>query len=152
MMNIPEEHKTDPKYGYVVGGMFLLSKWIRENTPTKQHKYKVGDIVSITVECEVLKLAYDCDGTPLYTLESVGGGWSENALKVITCAFCKQPCFSDDFNQNLMGITVCENCQGKPDIRRCECGAWLRETDMTFVDGSMWLCGFCMQPEDREEW
>ena len=85
---IPEEHMNDPKYGYVVNGMFLLSKWIRENTPQQDHKYQVGDVVILTFECEVIAQHRDCDGSPLYELSTVGGGWPGNLL-----------CLADDPNE-----------------------------------------------------
>jgi hypothetical protein len=46
----------------------------REENNSKAHKYKVGQAVKIE-ECRwafITKLTRDCDGTPLYSYESVG--------------------------------------------------------------------------------
>lgn len=76
---IPEEDLNNPRYH--VGGVFLLSKWIREHVH-QEHKFKVGDTVVITITTEVKALQRDCDGTPLYKLEGIGGGWSEVNMRL----------------------------------------------------------------------
>jgi hypothetical protein len=79
---IPEEHMTDPKYGYVVGGMFLLSKWLRENEP-QIPKYKIGDMVELTIEGEITAVYQDCDGTPLYEIDGNIRGYSELSITLL---------------------------------------------------------------------
>ena len=56
--------------------MFNLSKWSRENIPKPPHKYKVGDIVTVTVTAEITELHHDCDGTALYKLDGHGTGYT----------------------------------------------------------------------------
>jgi len=80
---IPKEHMEDPKYGYVINGMFLLSKWIRENEPPQEPKYKVGDEVEVTMEGEITAVYQDCDGTPLYEIDNNLAGFSEGSIRKI---------------------------------------------------------------------
>jgi len=63
-----------------------ISKWSRENEPKDPPKYKVGDMVKFVLdtEVEVLQVYEDCDGTPLYELEMVGLGWSEENIKEVS--------------------------------------------------------------------
>jgi hypothetical protein len=82
MMDIPKEHMEDPKYGYVIDGMFLLSKWLRENEP-QEPKYKVGDLVELTIEGEITKVYKDCDGTPLYEVNGNIRGYSESSITAL---------------------------------------------------------------------
>jgi hypothetical protein len=57
------------------------SKYSRENIPKPPPNFKVGDKVIFTIETEICKVYEDCDGTPLYELEYVGHGWSEDNIK-----------------------------------------------------------------------
>ena len=77
---IPQEHMEDPKYGYVINGGFLLSKWVRENVPHPEPKYKVGDLVELRMEGEITRVYRDCDGTPLYDIDGVVSGYSEFSI------------------------------------------------------------------------
>jgi hypothetical protein len=65
------------------GGPLNYSKWRRENEPRREHRFRVGTKVRLTVECEVLELTRDCDGEPLYTLSMAGHGWGEESLELM---------------------------------------------------------------------
>lgn len=75
----------DPRYLIPGTNAFNFSQWSRENEPKPDHAFKVGDVVVLTVVCEVTKLTHDCDGTPLYSLSgSLGHGWSGDQLRAAT--------------------------------------------------------------------
>ena len=78
------------------GKVFNLSKWVRENTPQAEHKFKEGDIVALTIITQVEKLTRDVDGTPLYVLEGRGGGWSEESMRLATDEEKKDNLYSDE--------------------------------------------------------
>jgi hypothetical protein len=82
MKKIPKEHMEDPTYGYMVEGMFLLSKWLRENEP-QEPQYKVGDEVMLTIKGEITDVYMDCDGTPLYEIDYNIRGYSEHSISPI---------------------------------------------------------------------
>jgi len=52
----------------------------REVNNAKKHKYKVGDLISISglTTATVTTLTRDCDGTPLYSVEI--HGYDEDSL------------------------------------------------------------------------
>lgn len=68
----------------VAPGIFNFAKWSRENIPKPPHKFKVGDVVVITITTEVVATGFDCDGTPLYNLGMLGFGWSEDGMRLAT--------------------------------------------------------------------
>jgi hypothetical protein len=74
---------THPDYKIEGMNAYNFSKWKRENVPAPPARFKVGDKVVFTVETQVVKVYQDCDGTPLYALESVGNGWTEEGLTLI---------------------------------------------------------------------
>lgn len=75
----------DPRYRIEGTNMVSFSKWSRENIPKPDHQRQVGDVVVLTVTCEVVSLIRDCDGTALYVLSNgLGGGWSEDQLRAAT--------------------------------------------------------------------
>jgi hypothetical protein len=78
-MDIPREHLEDPKHGYLIGNVFLLSKWRRENEP-QTPKYKIGDVVELRIEVEVTGIYSDCDGTPLYEFDNGIRGYSGHSI------------------------------------------------------------------------
>lgn len=57
---------------------FSLSRWSKENEYHEPHRFKVGDIVRLTITCEVTNLVEDCDGTALYTLDNDMHGVPDN--------------------------------------------------------------------------
>lgn len=59
---------------------FNLSKWSRENVSKPPPRYKVGDYVVIVVSYEITQVYEDCDGTPIYELDSRYGGYSDDGL------------------------------------------------------------------------
>ena len=78
---IPTEHMTDPSFGYIVGGIFILTKWVRENVKPAEPKFKVGDIVTLVIsDCQIISIHRDCDGTPLYKLDCPDGLWSDHGM------------------------------------------------------------------------
>lgn len=82
--NIPKEHMTDPRYGYVLNGGFLLSKWVRENVTPSEHVFKVGDVVTVSITTEIEALQRDVDGSALYKLSKLGGGWNADNIRLAT--------------------------------------------------------------------
>jgi len=70
-LKLPMTHER-----YRIPGLnaFSMSAWSRENEPKEPPRFKVGDVVAITVIAEVTKVYADCDGTPLYTIDGVGNG------------------------------------------------------------------------------
>ena len=76
----PFDHKD-----YRIGDdWFNLSKWLRENTQRQDHEFQVGDTIVITITTEVISLQRDCDGTPLYRLHNIGGGWNGDDMRIAT--------------------------------------------------------------------
>ena len=74
---IPIDH---PRYQIAELNAVNWSKWVRENTPQQNHKYKVGDVVVIVKVVEITKAYRDCDGTPLYQFDGDGGGHCEDMI------------------------------------------------------------------------
>lgn len=61
---------TDERYRIPGLNAFSMSAWSRENEPKEPPRYKVGDVVVLTVTTEVTRVFEDCDGTPLYSFEN----------------------------------------------------------------------------------
>jgi hypothetical protein len=75
---------TDERYRIPGTDAFSYSKWARENVDRDPPKFKVGDVVVITLVKEITKVGNDCDGTVLYGLEDLGFGYSEDNLRLAT--------------------------------------------------------------------
>lgn len=69
---------TDERYRIPGLNAFSMSAWSRDNEPKEPPRFKVGDIVAITIITEVTKVFNDCDGTPLYSLDGIGHGYSDH--------------------------------------------------------------------------
>jgi len=57
------------------------SKYSRENIPKPKPLFKVGDMVILTTEVEIISIGKDCDSTVLYELDGMGFGWSEEQIR-----------------------------------------------------------------------
>ena len=58
-------------------------KTFREENNELKHTMVVGQRVIVSIETEITSLDRDCDGTPLYRLDGLGGGYSEDSLEPI---------------------------------------------------------------------
>jgi hypothetical protein len=56
----------------------------RENIPKPDHRFAVGDIVTVTFTTEIDRLTRDCDGAPLYSLLNLGHGFGEECIRLAT--------------------------------------------------------------------
>jgi hypothetical protein len=74
---------NDKRYRVPGTSAINWSKYSRENIAKDPPKYKVGDMVILTHEVEILKVYQDCDGTPLYQVDSNGYGISDNQLSPV---------------------------------------------------------------------
>lgn len=83
-MSESKRSPDDPRYRIPGTNFINLSHWSRENEPKSQPKYKVGDVVVVTLTCEITSVGNDCDGTVLYGLDSVGFGYNEDCLRPAT--------------------------------------------------------------------
>ncbi len=73
-MKLPMTHER-----YRIPGMnaFSMSAWSRENEPKDTPRFKVGDVVVVTVVTEVTRVYKDCDDTPLYGFDDIGNGYAD---------------------------------------------------------------------------
>lgn len=80
------EHQNDANDSkfedYRVPGtsMFSLSRYNRDNHPPAPPRFKVGDVVYIYAETEIVKAYQDVDGSPIYEVDAFGVGISESEL------------------------------------------------------------------------
>lgn len=74
----------DDKYRIPGTNMFNFSAWSRDNEPKEPPRYKVGDVVVITLTREITAVGNDCDGTVLYGLDGMGFGWNEDIMRPAT--------------------------------------------------------------------
>ncbi|KKM20451.1 hypothetical protein LCGC14_1645320 [marine sediment metagenome] len=66
---------------YTEGGILNWSWYSRENIPKPPPLLAVGDKVRFTLETIIENVGQDCDGTVLYSAESIGFGWGEESFE-----------------------------------------------------------------------
>lgn len=76
---------SDPRYRIPgIPNSVNFAQWTRENEPAEPPKHAIGDVVVFTFVTTVSAINQDCDGTPLYKLGVIGGGWSSDNVRAAT--------------------------------------------------------------------
>lgn len=90
--NNPEENNDqnlklpieDERYRVAGLNAFSFSKWSKDNLPKQPARFKVGDVVAVTIITEITKVYEDCDGTPLYAFDKFTGWPDDGSIRPAT--------------------------------------------------------------------